>query len=195
MHSLTFTYFQGPADDMAYLSEGDHKCDFCNCTVRCFSLDETDVPKDGAQYGCADCLRKGRFHFWHDTEVGLLTEKSPLPRHVYKHNKSVPEGFNQAAFATLLRTPQIVTWQQEVWLTHCNDFMAYLGTWKPVDFHLQAKDNDGRKLFLEMTDADLAHLWNEATPTGDDGPKDWYAAYYAFRCLHCGALRGNWDCP
>ena len=54
---------------------------------------------------------------------------------------------------------------------------------------------DGRRLFLEMTDDDMNHLWDESIPDGADKPVDWYATYYAFKCKHCGKLRGNWDCP
>ena len=33
----------------------------------------------------------------------------------------------------------------------CNDFIDYLGVWKPQDFRRQASDDDGRKFLLEMT--------------------------------------------
>jgi len=45
-----------------------------------------------------------------------------------------------------------VTWQQELWLTHCNDFMIYKGTWEPKDFIANRKSGNGKALFLEMTD-------------------------------------------
>ena len=73
--------------------------------------------------------------------------------------------------------------------------MVYLGEWKPKDFNDNASDGDGRRLFLEMTDEKWDHLWDAATPAGEAKPKAWYASYYAFRCRHCGKLRGNWDCP
>jgi hypothetical protein len=49
-------------------------------------------------------------------------------------------------------------------------------------------------LFLEMTDNDLNHLWDESLEDGKLELKSWYATYYAFECQHCGKLRGNWDC-
>jgi uncharacterized protein CbrC (UPF0167 family) len=113
----------------------------------------------------------------------------------YSDQKEMPDHFNRAALAALLRTPQFTTWQEEQWLIHCNDVMVYLGEWKPQDFRKNAKDGDGRRLFLDMTDKELAHLWDEATPEGAKGSEDWYASYYAFRCSRCGTLRGNWDCP
>ena len=171
---------------MANLAEGQQSCSFCGQHAKCFQL-------DGPKFGCIPCLRLGRFMFHHNTEIGLLTSRGL--KEIYPGQRKIPEHFNRSAFAALLKTPQFTTWQEEEWLTHCNDFMVYLGEWKPKDFRTNAKNGDGRRLFLEMTDDDLAHLWDEATPEGAKEPEDWYASYYAFRCRHCGALRGNWDCP
>jgi hypothetical protein len=102
--------------------------------------------------GCFGCLRAGRFEFWHDTEIGVLDENGLT--HVYNHNQPPPVDFPASALVGLRRTPQIVTWQQEVWLTHCNDFMVYLGTWEPKDFYANSPGGDGRALFLDMTDKD-----------------------------------------
>ena len=90
--------------------------------------------------------------------------------------------------------PQIVTWQQELWLTHCNDFMAYIGTWEPRDFYANTLGGDGRALFHEMTDKHYRHLWDESARPGSQRLESWRATFYAYRCLHCGKLRGNWDC-
>jgi uncharacterized protein CbrC (UPF0167 family) len=151
----------------------------------------TDDDKQTA-VGCYSCLRSGRFEFWHDTEIGLLDENGLS--HVYNHNKAVPDGFPTAAMVELRRTPQVVTWQQELWLTHCNDFMQYIGTWEPKDFYANATNGDGRALFFEMTDDDYRHLWDASLTPGRSRLDSWYATYYTFHCLHCGKLRGNWDC-
>jgi uncharacterized protein CbrC (UPF0167 family) len=142
--------------------------------------------------GCFECLRRGRFGFWHDTDIGLLDENGLT--HVYNHNQPPPPDFPASALVELRRTPQIVTWQQELWLTHCNDFMAYMGTWEPKDFYENAPAGDGRALFLEMTDEDYRHLWDESLLPGAKRLESWHATFYTFRCLHCGKLRGNWDC-
>jgi uncharacterized protein CbrC (UPF0167 family) len=114
--------------------------------------------------------------------------------HVYNHNQPPPPDFPASALVELGRTPQIITWQQELWLTHCKDFMAYIGTWEPKDFYANAPGGDGRGLFHEMTDKDYRHLWDESLPPGAARLERWHAVFYAFRCLHCGKLRGNWDC-
>jgi hypothetical protein len=67
--------------------------------------------------------------------------------------------------------------------------MAYIGTWEPRDFYENAPDGDGQSLFMQMTDKDYQHLWE-----ADTRLEHWHATYYVFRCLHCGKLRGNWDC-
>jgi uncharacterized protein CbrC (UPF0167 family) len=182
---------------MSALVEGDASCSLCGQQGPCFRLEYALCPslasdaKDSA-LGCFDCLRKGRFEFWHDTEIGILDENGLT--HVYNHNQPPPPDFPVSALVELRRTPQIVTWQQELWLTHCNDFMAYTGTWEPKDFYANAPGGDGRALFHEMTDKDYRHLWDESLRPGSQRLESWHATFYAFRCLHCEKLRGNWDC-
>jgi uncharacterized protein CbrC (UPF0167 family) len=195
---MEFRYFKGPPQDMSQLLDGAHTCSICGSKGNaCFSLDYTitdifpDDVKDG-KIGCLKCLREGKFEFWHDTEFGMLDEKGFTK--VYNHNMDNPPDIEDEKKTELKRTPQIVTWQQELWLTHCNDFMIYRGTWEPADFYRNSKNGDGRELFLEMTNHDLNHLWDESLEEGEIRLKSWYATYYAFECGHCGKLRGNWDC-
>jgi uncharacterized protein CbrC (UPF0167 family) len=193
---MDFKYFQGPADEMSGLTKEEKTCAFCKAIDRCFRLTSatcsalTGAEKEQA-FGCASCLKKGRFEFWHDTEIGLLDENGL--KHVYKHNKRPPPDFPRLSLIELRKTPRIVTWQQELWLTHCDDFMVYVGTWDPSDFCDNAPDGDGRSLFMEMTD-EYNHLWDSSIREGEERPTSWHATYYVFRCLHCGKLRGNWDC-
>jgi uncharacterized protein CbrC (UPF0167 family) len=129
--SMKFHYFSGPRDDMAGLASDGAPCSLCEGPGPCFHLelalcDSLSKKEKGSAFGCFSCLREGRFEFWHDTEFGLL-DKNGLT-HVYNHNQIPPADLPPSALVELRRTPQIVTWQQELWLTHCNDFMAYLGT-------------------------------------------------------------------
>jgi uncharacterized protein CbrC (UPF0167 family) len=194
---MEFKYFQGPIEEMADLSSGVRECIFCETRGKCFRLASalceslSDEQKESAS-GCFACLQQGRFEFWHDTEIGVLDESGLT--HVYNHNKIPPPDFSEKALIELRRTPQIVTWQQELWLTHCSDFMIYVGTWEPKDFNRNAPDGDGRSLFLQMTDPDINHLWDESFSKKGKSLLSWHATYYVFRCAHCGKLRGNWDC-
>jgi hypothetical protein len=88
--------------------------------------------------------------------------------------------------------------------------MVYLGYWQPNDFRRHASDGDGRKLYVDMTtllpgnrcslsseetkrleeDRDL--IWSSVEERGDD---EWGGMlYYAYKCRHCGKLRGYYDC-
>ena len=188
-----FRYFCGPQHEMSALVEGDASCSLCGQRSRCFRLEYTlctSLTSDAKEsaIGCFECLRKGRFEFWHDTEIGVLDEYGLT--HEYNHNQPPPPDFPPSALVELRRTPQIVTWQQELWLTHCNDFMAYTGAWEPKDFYANAPGGDGRALFLEMTDKVYRHLWDESLPPGAQRLESWHATFYAFRGLHCGKALG-----
>jgi uncharacterized protein CbrC (UPF0167 family) len=79
------------------------------------------------------------------------------------------------------RTPGYSGWQQEQWMTHCDDAAAFLG---PVGYpelqrHPQALE------FLQSEDhsADwLQDLSRDGSPTA-----------YLFKCRHCGTELANWD--
>jgi uncharacterized protein CbrC (UPF0167 family) len=191
---LTFNYFQGPLEDMAHLVKGEHECSLCGRIAACFELDFAicgEMGEKEGRLGCVECLNRGRFEFWHDTDIGLLDENGLAK--VYNHNRTPPPDFPESAKVELRRTPRIVTWQQELWLTHCNDFMAYQGTWEPKDFYRLSPTGDGRALFHEMTD-EWQNLWDDSLPAGETKLKGWHATYYVFKCKHCGKLKGNWDC-
>jgi hypothetical protein len=192
---MQFEYFQGPEAEMAMLV-GDRVCSLCGRGGQTFSLEFTICPElsesaRGDKVGCVSCLKAGRFEFWHDTEVGLLDESGL--KHVYRHNQEPPADFPQRSLVELRRTPQIVTWQQEIWLTHCRDFMIYQGTWEPADFYANDPDGDGRALFVQMT-TEYSNLWDDSVGPSEPRLESWHATYYVFRCRQCGALRGNWDC-
>lgn len=194
---LDFRYFQGPQEHMSNLASEPVACHFCGSFGDGFELDFSicalsDEEKEG-RHGCVRCLSEGRFEFWHDTDIGVLDENGL--KKVYKHNGSAPADFSRSALVALRRTPQIVTWQQELWLSHCSDFMVYIGTWGPADFERNAPDGDARALFLRMTrDPGLQFLWDECLVPHEKIPGSWNATYYAFKCSHCGTLAGNWDC-
>lgn len=154
-------------------------------------LNFSDNNKEG-KTGCYSCLREGHFEFWHDTEYGMLDENG-LSK-VYNHNQDNPPRIASDILTEMRRTPRLISWQQELWLTHCDDFMIYKGTWTPKDFYTNSSDGDGRALFMSMTNEELNHLWDESLPKGQTKLEEWYPTYYVFECSHCGKLRGNWDC-
>jgi len=184
---------------MSALSDEPVTCAFCHGSGDGFSLrnatcDTLSAVERAAGFGCPACLAAGRFTFTHNTEIGILDERGLRLEYANQHD--APAQLRADALETLLRTPDVLRWQSEPWLTHCNDFMAYIGTWQPSDFRQHAPDGDGRALFMRMTrDSELQHVWDEACNDGEAvPPEDWPLVYYAYRCLHCGELAGNWDC-
>ena len=195
---MDFIYFKGPIEDMAELLTDRNTCSICNKEHDyCFDLEFTITEKFSSEeregkIGCYDCLKKGEFEFSHDTEFGMLDENGLTK--VYNHNIDNPPKIDDETLTELRRTPLIVTYQQGVWLTHCNDFMIYKGTWEPLDFYQNSASGEGKDLFMEMTDKDINFLWDESLQEGQTLLEEWYPTYYVFECRHCKKLRGYWDC-
>ena len=129
--------------------------------------------------GCMECLRQGRFTVWHYTDVGEIENgefTSESKRGLTIAKESILE---------LSRTPSFSTFQQAIWLSHCNDFMAYLGEWEREDFNKNAPEGEGQKLFGEVEQAEPGEEWVKLRDSG----------FYLFRCLHCGKMRSfsDWD--
>lgn len=87
-----------------------------------------------------------------------------------------------------LRTPSYSSWQQEQWLSHCND---------ACEFHGDASEEDVRNASEETKQQWMQNyqsgedLWNTITegyyPKGDN-------AIYKFKCRHCNQIIFGWDC-
>ena len=125
-----------------------------------YAVDEPDPP-------CPACIADGSFAARFDAE---FTDPDPL------------SGLDPAIVDEVTRrTPGFSGWQQEQWLTHCNDAAAFLG---PAGYdellgHPDALDllrrEDGSEDWLEA-------LSRDGSPTA-----------YLFRCRHCGIELANWD--
>ena len=76
------------------------------------------------------------------------------------------------------RTPGFESWQQEVWLTHCNDACAYLG---------DASKDDVRKLADGIGYIDDGQQWSSKSylELGKHYEPKGSPALYKFQCLHC----------
>ena len=127
--------------------------------------------------GCMDCLRQGRFTVWHFTEAG------DIEAGVLVSNEDPRLTISEEAISELSRTPSFWTFQQAVWLCHCNDFMAYLGEWSRDDFNQNAPDGDGQSLYAQVERMEPGEEWSDL----------WDNGFYLFRCLHCGKMRSFSD--
>ncbi|QDT67093.1 CbrC family protein [Calycomorphotria hydatis] len=85
------------------------------------------------------------------------------------------------------RTPGYESWQQEVWLTHCNDACVFWGdaSKETVQRISRAEQSEILERY-ELDAAWLADLIKHYEPRGE-------AAIYHFRCLHCGIDRFGMD--
>lgn len=180
---MKFRYFEGPESEMHGLLETAEECPLCGREDRCFEIE------DGPQTGCVQCLREGRFGFFHVTEAGYVVDGKLIhsidedpPEHV-----SAEDGVGDESVAELWRTPDFPTWNEVAWPVCCRDFMVFLGEWKPADFKQQGAPSP-RDLFLAMTDPEYHGLWPP-----DQDPDDWWVTCFAFRCASCGELAGKLD--
>jgi hypothetical protein len=206
-----FTYFRAPIEEVADYA-GITRCSLCLTRGPCVGIPERTgaVIEPPRPPGCFDCLQAGRFAFDHMTEAGLLTGDGlldvfdePEPETVYAvgpdgavvdvttRTRQRPEyRIDAAAQAELRRTPQFSTWQDPMWLCHCNDFMVFLGHWTQDSFEAAAPDGDGRSVYLSMAEED----WDRGRwPEGGTLRTNVDAEYLVFRCRHCGVHRGYWD--
>lgn len=80
------------------------------------------------------------------------------------------------------RTPGYHGWQQEYWLSHCNDFCAFIGYvgWQDIA--------DKVDQFADL-DADCLHAGIDIDDLQEALRADGDCQGYLFRCLDCGKLR------
>jgi len=85
-----------------------------------------------------------------------------------------------------LRTPSYAGWQQEQWLSHCNDACAFHGNATSEDLDGASEATRGAwKSAYGLTDRD----WTRAIagyPNNDSG-------FYKFVCRHCRVVLLAWD--
>jgi uncharacterized protein len=79
------------------------------------------------------------------------------------------------------RTPGYDSWQQEVWLTHCNDACAFLGDASRDDVLSIANDKLQVIGSEGMDEKTLKTIAQNYRPKGSP-------AFYKFRCLHCNQV-------
>ncbi len=100
------------------------------------------------------------------------------------HKAGVPENVIEEVN---LRTPGYVSWQQEYWLSHCNDACEFHGDATVED--VETASQETKQYWLEEYKQDEAG-WKFATdgyqPGGD-------SALYKFVCRHCGQVLFGWD--
>jgi uncharacterized protein CbrC (UPF0167 family) len=195
----SFKYFAAPVAEIFRYSDSD-PCVQCG-RVAPATLLKRSKESDPPEFCCLECVAAGRSAIEHETEIGFV-DRGGLSSFDFSSLKFVsielPRGFRKNAIAELMRTPDFVSHQGGTFLTHCNDFMKYLGRWEPEDF--AGEDGEpSRHVYLAAADDD-PELWDATVSQRQRGEvylnSNWaYGAWcYAFECLHCGTLRCSWDC-
>lgn len=183
-------YFSASAPDLVNFKYGKDNCPVCKETKSKFI-----IPPFG-EYSkiCLDCLLITDIKFSHDSEHGPVISEN-LPPDFLEEIGDIKKHINENYIKELLRTPEFSNIQGCRWMIHCNDFMIFRGIWEPIDFTENSTDRNGKKLFIEMTDKDYIHLWDDCELAENEQEYSWEdVQYYAFECRHCGKLRGYWDC-
>jgi uncharacterized protein len=86
-----------------------------------------------------------------------------------------------------LRTPGYISWQQDEWLTHCNDACEFHGDATTIDVREASAQTKACWLAAyKQDDAGWEWATKEYQPGGD-------SALYKFRCRHCGLVLFGWD--
>ncbi|MCU0352449.1 MAG: CbrC family protein [Cytophagales bacterium] len=183
-------YFCAPCVDLMNFKYGRDNCPVCKEVKSKFV-----IPPFG-EYAkiCLDCLSNTDIKFSHDSECGPVVWEN-VPSTVLADFGNVRDYVAERSIRELLITPAFTSIQGGIWKVHCKDFMVFRGIWIPCDFTANSQNNNGKKLFLEMTDRDCHRLWDDCELNDDETEKSWeHVQFYAFECRHCGKLRGYWDC-
>ncbi|HJW29115.1 MAG TPA: CbrC family protein [Saprospiraceae bacterium] len=85
------------------------------------------------------------------------------------------------------RTPSYTGWQQEQWLSHCDDYCAFKGYvgWKEIASIKEELEDDLDRI---MDDFDLSEKELKENLVNHSGMQG-----YLFQCLHCGQHRLHVD--
>ncbi|WP_027388652.1 CbrC family protein [Chryseobacterium gregarium] len=155
-------------------------CSVCN-EKRQMKYTGSFYSTEDPEYICPWCITNGKASEKYDGEFNDycgIEGISPDP------NDPAPAIPKELLLEITNRTPGYSSWQQEVWLTHCNEPCAFIGyadtqTIEPIAEELNDDiDNNGYDPELIRT-----HLSKDGSLVG-----------YLFRCVNCGKHRLHVDC-
>src|SRR5262245_47724650 len=89
----------------------------------------------------------------------------------------------------ILRTPGYISWQQNLWLSHCGDACEYHGDASVEDVKNVAEETKRDWLATYHLNEQIWQQIADGYQPGCD------AAIYKFVCRHCGLVRFAYDCP
>lgn len=173
MELPTFKYHPDPVKTGA-LEVTDANCECCGVS-RGYRATSTIYSEHDIETICPWCISDGSAAKRFDGEFA-----DPHPLMKAGLDKSVVKEVCE-------RTPSYISWQQEVWLSHCGD---------ACEFHGDAEKSD----LLQVKDAELEALLNDQLI----GSNEWHQivtyyekggnpAIYKFKCRSCGIFTYSLD--
>ncbi|MDR2834638.1 MAG: CbrC family protein [Bacteroidales bacterium] len=133
------------------------------------------------EYICPFCIANGKAAEKYEGEFNDyagIEGVSPDP------NASKPAISKELLLEVSERTPSYNSWQQEVWLSHCNEPCAFIGY----------ADGETIKPFIDELEDDIENNGYDKDEVLEFLSKNSSMVGYLFQCLHCGKHRLHIDC-
>ena len=163
----TFKYHPNAYELDIFIHE-EGECSVCN-QLRHLKYSADFYSDEEPEYICPWCIANG-----------LAAEKFAGSFNDYIGVEVIPKD---KLDEVLYRTPSYISWQQQVWLSHCNEpcaFLAYVGAKEILPFWDELiKDIEQQELSADFVKANLS--------------KDGDMIGYLFECLHCSKKRLHID--
>lgn len=179
MELPTFKYSPN-AYKIGVFKEEEGRCSICD-QHRKIKYDNSFYSAEEPGYICPWCIADGRAAKKYDGEFNDAAGiETPLD---YDRDDELKATFDEKITEVAERTPSFVSWQQEVWLSHCNEPCAFIDyadseMIKPIYHELEAD--------VENTGYDRALITNSLSKEGS-------LVGYLFQCLQCGTHRLHVD--
>lgn len=155
------------------IKPSDQQCDCCG-QQRGWIYEGSFYTAEGVDRVCAWCIADGSAAKKFD---GEFSDTYPL-----EDDGIAPEIIDEVC----RRTPGYVSWQQEVWLSHCNDACCFIGDATIADVKsASVETRDAWKSAFEMADDDWDRLVARYGASDD--------VLYKFSCRHCQMTLFGWD--
>ena len=171
MNNIKFKYHIDPLKTGVLKNDKEVVCECCNKMTNVY-YDGPIFSESNICYLCPNCIKSGKAHnkfncdFFEDWDTIDDNTKTDELRY---------------------RTPGIITWQSSYWLSHCNDYCAfvdYVGWNEIVDLGIEKEiEEDYSKNGEYDIEEVKKYLENYGSMQG-----------YLFKCLHCGKYRLWIDC-
>ena len=160
--------------------EEEGTCSVCD-QHRKIKYDSSFYSVEEPEYICPWCIADGSAAKKYDGEFNdSAGVEAPLG---YDENEILQAAFDEKVVEVAQRTPSYVSWQQEVWLSHCNEPCAFVGY----------ADSEMIRPILHELEADIENAGYDSDMIAEELSRESSPVGYLFQCLHCGTHRLHVD--